>query len=222
MKVLAVIGSPNGMKGSTGRLLEAVLQGARRRGAETQVCSLADLKVHPCRACGSCHRTGKCLIEDDLGVIEAAAREAEGVVLASPNYMFNVSAQMKAFLDRCCGPLHCQAWEDKYGAAVVTSGGSGAEEVEAYLLRFLRTMGCRTVGSISAQGRQLQADAAARFVQAASHLGEDLVASIRSKRKFPEQAAERQAFVERMRQLVTMQKDVWPYEYEYWKSQGRL
>jgi multimeric flavodoxin WrbA len=222
MKVLAVIGSPNGMKGSTGRLLDAVLQGARRNGAEAEVCSLADLKVHPCGACGSCHRTGKCPIEDDLGVIENAAREAEGVVLASPNYMFNVSAQMKAFLDRCCGPLHCQAWEGKYGAAVVTSGGGGAEEVEAYLLRFLRAMGCRTVGSVSAQGRQLQGDSAEQFMQAASRLGANLVGSIRSMREFPEQRTERQAFVERMRQLVAMQKDVWPYEYEYWKSHGRL
>jgi multimeric flavodoxin WrbA len=143
-------------------------------------------------------------------------------VLASPNYMFNVTAQMKAFLDRCCGPLHCQAWEGKCGAAVVTSGGGGAEEVEAYRLRFLRAMGCRTVGSVSAQARQLEGDAAGQCTQAAGRLGANLVESIRSKRAFPEQAAERQAFVNRMKQLVTMQKDIWPYEYEYWKSHGRL
>jgi multimeric flavodoxin WrbA len=222
MKILAVIGSPNGMKGSTGRLLSAVLQGARSTGAEIETCSLADLKVHPCGACGSCHRTGKCPIPDDLQSIEAAALGAEGIVLASPNYIFSVTAQMKAFLDRSCGPLHCQAWEGKYGAAVVTSGGGGGEEVEAYLLRFLRAMGCRTVGSIGALGRQLQGDSADQVTRAAAALGANLVASIRSARKFPEQSAERQAFVERMRQLVTMQKDIWPYEYEYWKSHGRL
>jgi len=38
----------------------------------------------------------------------------------------------------------------------------------------------------------------------------------------PGQADERRAFAERMRHLVTSMKDVWPYEYEFWRSHGRL
>ncbi|MCD6365646.1 MAG: flavodoxin family protein [Planctomycetes bacterium] len=59
--------------------------------------------------------------------------DRRSTVLGSPNYIFNVSAQMKALLDRCCGPLHRNAWDGKYGVAVVTSGGGGQEQVDRYL-----------------------------------------------------------------------------------------
>jgi len=223
MNVLAIIGSPNGMKGNTGRLLSAVLEGAQAGGAQVDVCSLAELDVEPCDGCSACHRTGRCAIVDDLDAVADPAAQADAIVLASPNYIFNVSAQTKAFLDRCCGPLHCQAWHGKYGAAVVTSGGGGGEEVAAYLLRFLRAMGCATVGSIVAEGRHLAGGpGTAQVMQQAQDLGARLAESVRSRAVFPEQAAERAAFMVRMRGLVTMQKDVWPFEYEYWKSHGRL
>jgi len=223
MHVLAVIGSPNGMNGNTGLLLNAFLEGVRQAGAEPNVCSLAELQVQPCRACGSCHRKGLCPIEDAFGAIAGSAAAAEAIVLASPNYMFNVSAQMKAFLDRCCGPLHCRAWDGKYGAAVVSSGGGGAEEVQACLLRFLRAMGCWTVGSVGAESRQLSdGRAAATVMQAAHEAGRPLVEAVRGRSTFQDQIEERRAFADRMRHLVMAMKDVWPYEYEYWHSHGRL
>ena len=51
MKILAIIASPRGMKGNTGRLLEEVLHGARECGAETEILSLSSLNVHPCVGC---------------------------------------------------------------------------------------------------------------------------------------------------------------------------
>ena len=223
MKVVAVIGSPRGMGGNTGRLLQAALEGARQAGAAAQAFPLSELQVQPCTGCGACHRTGICPTEDDFQGIADAAAGADGIVLASPNYTFNVSAQVKAFLDRCCGSLHCQTWDGKHGAAVVTSGGSGGEEVQAYLLRFLRGMGCWTVGSVGAESRQLaDATAAAEVLQDARGLGGRLAEAARIKLTVPGQADERRAFAERMRHLVTSMKDVWPYEYEYWRARGRL
>jgi hypothetical protein len=106
---------------------------------------------------------------------------------------------------------------------VVTSGGSGGEEVEAYLLRFLRAMGCWTVGSVGAEGRQLaDATAAAKVLQDARGLGGRLAEAARIKLTVPAQAEERRASAERMRHLVTAMKDAWPYEYEYWRARGRL
>ena len=34
-----------------------------------------------------------------------------GSPLGSPNYIFQVSAQMKAFMDRCCQAIHCLSFE---------------------------------------------------------------------------------------------------------------
>jgi len=223
MKIAAVLGSPHGMKGNTGQVLDGLLRGAKARGAEVTLFSLSDLAVRPCRACDTCHRTGTCPVRDDFNSIRKALLDADGVVLASPNYIFSVSAQMKALMDRCCGPLHLQALEGKHAAAVVTSGGSGSEEVEAYLLRFLRSMGCWTVGSVGAEGWKLANPAtSSQVLEAAERLGGRLAEAIGQKETFAGQEAERGAFHERMKALMPMRKAEWPFEYEYWRSLGRL
>jgi multimeric flavodoxin WrbA len=223
VNIVAIIGSPQGMKGSTGKLLEAVLDAAKKAGADVKTFSLAELHVKPCVACGACHKTGECPIQDDFKPIRDALLSADGIVLASPNYMFSVTAQMKALMDRCCGPMHCQALEGRHGAAVVTSGGAGSREVEKYLLRFLRAVGCWTVGSIGAEARTLiSEDTRPAVLRKASALGKRLVKAIRTRRTFSRQEKERRASFERMKALVTLRKDEWPYELNYWKSRGRL
>ena len=219
MKIVAIIGSPHGMNGNTGTLLEGMLQSMRKAGADVDTYALSSLNVQPCRGCDCCHIHGTCAIDDDYSTLRSALAAADGLVLASPNYIFSVSAQMKAMLDRCCGLLHQQAISGKYAAAVVTSGGPGSEQVEDYLLRFLRSLGYTTVGSTSALGWQLRADATkAGPMSAAAELGTRLVEAIREQTVFPEQAEERQAFLARMQELVRSMKDHWRYEYEYWAA----
>jgi len=223
MKVVAIIGSPHGMKGNTGKLLGAALSAARSAGATVETFSLADREVGPCRGCGVCHKMGECAATDDFQAVRDAMLKADAVILASPNYMSSVSAQMKALMDRCCGPLHCQAMRDKYGAAVVTSGGGGEAEVAQYLLRFLRAMGCWTEGSVTAQAAQLSdSEHKAACLEAASRLGVDLVEDMRERPALLDQEPERTAFAQRMKQLVTARKDEWPFEYAYWQKTGRL
>jgi len=223
MKIVAVLGSPHGTEGSTGRLLAGVMESARSAGAEVTAHVLAGMKVQPCRGCAACHKTGECVMRDDFKQIKDSLLAADGVVLASPNYIFSVTAQMKAMMDRCSCPLHCQAMEGKYGASVVTSGGSGGEEVEGYLLRFLRALGCRTVGGVTAEARQLEEESSRglKYGEAAM-LGARLVEAIRTRAAFPDQDNEHAAFFQRMRELVSFRKDEWPYEFNYWKSHGRI
>lgn len=223
MKLVAILGSPHGMKGSTGQVLDGLLCAAKERGADTTLFSLADLTVGPCRACDTCHKVGTCPIRDDFNTIRNAMLGADGIVLASPNYIFSVSAQMKCLLDRCCGPLHLQAMEGKYGAAVVTSGGAESHEVETYVLRFLRALGCWTVGSVGAEGWRVANPATRGEVLArAAGLGTRLYETIERKETFPGQAAERRAFHDRMKALVTLRKEEWVFEHERWSSLGRL
>ena len=223
MKLVAVIGSPRGMKGNTGQALSALIEAAEAAGAGVTTFSLAKLKVGPCTACAACHETGACVLKDDFETIETALLEADGIVLASPNYIFSVSAQMKALLDRCSCPIHCQRMEGKYGAAVVTSGGGESKEVETYILRFLRALGCWTVGSVGIEAWRL-ADEPSRSeaLEGAAALGHELVAAIRERRTYGDQTELRRPLFERMKTLVTAMKDAWTFEYEYWKSRGRL
>jgi multimeric flavodoxin WrbA len=222
MKIAAIIGSPHGMEGNTGQLLHALLDAATEHGANVTTISLGQHDVAPCRACDTCHKTGDCAIRDDFDTIKRAMLDADGIVLASPNYISNVTAQMKALLDRCCGPLHLQACVGKYGAAVVSSGGEGSKEIEDYLLRCLRALGCRTVGSVGTEARKLADDAARTHVlQEAALLGTHLADAIQNRKAFPEQDAERGAFSELMRQLVESRKDEWTFEYEAWRCVTR-
>jgi len=223
MKILAIMGSPLGMKGNTGHLLNGVIGACADAGADVKTIELCRLNVGPCRGCGACHVTGDCPIKDDYAKVKQAMVEADGIIFASPNYINCVTAQMKALFDRCSSLLHCQAFEGKYGIAVVTSGGPGSKEVENYILRFLRSLGCWTVGSIGAEARRVADEKArAEILDTAAGLGRRFTQSIGKKKTYPRQADARRAFFERMKMLVTMNKDNWPYEYRYWKSMGRL
>jgi len=223
MNIVALLGSPHGMKGTTGALLAGATSSAEAAGAGVKTLLLSEMTVKPCRGCDACHRTGECSIKDDFKSLRTAMLAADGVILASPNYITSVSAQMKAVFDRCCGPLHCQAMQGKYGAAVVTSGGAESGVVEKYMIEFLRIMGCSTVGSVGAEAWQIVDEKArAPKLKAAAALGTRLVEAIRDKKRYPRQVAVQRAFYERMKTLVTMRKDDWAYEYEYWKSLNRL
>jgi len=221
-RIVEVRGSPHGIKGNTGVLSSQVLLAAEQAGAAVTRLSLSDYEIKPCRACDTCHKTGRCAQQDDFETVRRALQNADGIVPASPNYISNVSAQMKALLDRCCGPLRRNAWDGKYGLVVVTSGGGGEEQVERYLLRFLRAMGCWTVGSVGAEALRLADDGAREDgFQAARELGRRLVQSIRNREVFPDQQPEREAFRNRMRRLVEGNKGEWTFEYEYWQRRDK-
>jgi multimeric flavodoxin WrbA len=219
MKIVSVIGSPHGMKGTTGPIVNDVMEVAKDAGARTEIISLADNSVQPCRGCQTCSKTGQCVIDDDFGNIKKALLEADGIILASPNYMHNVSGQMKAFLDRCFGLCHCQMLKGKYGAVVVSSGGPELEMVEKYLMHVLDIFGCWRVGTICAVELQLMdEDERVKIKQEAYNLGDRMVKAISNKEIFPEQEQALQMFFEGMAMVVEMKKEEWPFEYDYWKS----
>jgi multimeric flavodoxin WrbA len=219
MKIVAVNGSPRGMKGSTGRLLEEVVAGAAEAGAEVEIINLKQTPLQPCVACDACHKVGVCPIKDDYEGIREKIEASDAIIYASPNYIFSVTAQMKAFLDRCNGLAHRTALEGKYAVVVETSGGGGDEQVLDYLEHVVIAGGAQSVGKIGSPcaGFREFPDQEALF-QKARNLGKELCASVREKRAFPEQDAERLEFQSRMRYLVSIMGEYWPYEREYWAS----
>ena len=187
MKIIGIVASPRGAKGNTARLLQMVLEGAESQGAEVEVVYLLGRTVLPCKGCDTCHRKGKCPQKDDFESIKAKILASDGLVLASPNYIFSVSAQMKAFMDRCCGAIHCMAFEGKYGASVVTSGGGDEKPIADYLNHFLITTGIRPVGSVWAtMGAITEEVLPADIISEALGLGKKLVQSWQTKVTSPE------------------------------------
>ncbi len=219
MKIVAVVGSPRGAKGATGTLAGIVLQGAESLGAAAEIVTIKGQEVKPCKACDTCHKKGSCPQKDSFRTIRESVDAADGLILASPNYISHVSAQLKAFFDRCCGVVHCQGFEGKYGAAVVTSGGGDEEPIASYMNHFLAVTGAVPVGSVWATMGQIQGyDFPAEIREKAFALGERLVRAWSAKEITPEYREITLQFRERMRSLILWRKQEWPYEYDYWKT----
>ena len=223
MKIISLVGSPHGLKGNTARLLSHVLEGAKVEGAKTETIVLAGTNVLPCLACDTCHRKGKCPQKDEFESIKAKIFESDGIVLGSPNYIYSVSAQLKAFMDRCCGVVHCMGFEGKYGASVVTSGGGDEEPIARFMNHFLITTGVTPVGSVWAtMGTMVGKGFPEELRSQARELGRKLVRAWKEKAVSPETEEVRKSFQERMRRLMLYRKEDWPYEYEFWKKQRGL
>ncbi len=101
MFVLGLQGSPR-KKGNTQFLLSAFMDEMAAQGAETRVINVCEKNITPCIGCGTCERKGFCVIEDDdmTAEIYGLLRRADVVVLATPIYFYNATAQMKLLIDR--------------------------------------------------------------------------------------------------------------------------
>lgn len=109
LRVLGVLGSPC-PHGNTAQLLDAVLEGARVRGADVKRIDLAKMKVNACLECRECDAGSGCVQKtDDMAGIYRAIREVDAIVLASPIFFMGVTSQAKAMIDRC----QC-FWVEKY------------------------------------------------------------------------------------------------------------
>lgn len=99
MQILAIVGSPR-PKGNTSCLVDLALEEATQLGAQTEKLILSKYQVNPCLGHEKCGTFDSCLRKDDTGWILDKMCRADGVILATPVYYYNVSAQMKAFIDR--------------------------------------------------------------------------------------------------------------------------
>ena len=100
MLVLGLHGSPR-RKGNTHFLLTTFLEEAARLGARTHMVEVVRMNIVPCKELVVCEKKGYCPIDDDMNTIFSRLREAEVIVAASPVFFYNVTAQLKALIDRC-------------------------------------------------------------------------------------------------------------------------
>lgn len=99
-KILVLNGSPR-ENGNTAALVKQLTIGAEEAGAEVESVRLHDLDIHPCDACDICQETGNgCVISDDMQELYPKLRTADVIVIASPVYWFNLTAQTKICIDR--------------------------------------------------------------------------------------------------------------------------
>jgi len=100
IKILGVVGSKR-KNGNTSFLVQRAVEAAKEEGIETEVIFLGDYSIADCTGCEGCKDEFKCVIDDGMQKIYPRLLEADAIVLGSPTYFYNVSADVKAFIDRC-------------------------------------------------------------------------------------------------------------------------
>ncbi len=151
MKVLAINGSAR-RDGNTAILIEAVFSELRREGIETEMIQLGGKPLRGCMACMGCYRNknGRCVVEDDLfNECLVKMKAADGIILGSPIYVADVSAEMKALIDRAClvSRANGSFLRRKVGAAVAAVRRGGAIHGLDTMHHFFGITEMTTVGS---------------------------------------------------------------------------
>ena len=155
MRVIYVSGSPRS-KSNTDWLLNRMLAAT---GGE--FLKLSDYDIQPCRSCWACRQTQACAIDDDMtSTMIPKLLEARAVVVGSPVYFNNVTAQLKAFIDRTWsvrGQLR-----NRIGGAVVVGRRYGAEgaitALNAFFLKHEMLVANRGVSAIAFRSGEASQD----------------------------------------------------------------
>ncbi|MCF8070391.1 MAG: flavodoxin family protein [Desulfobacterales bacterium] len=102
INILSLFGSPR-KKGNSTLLAKHIILGAKSQGASVESIYLNGLNLKPCQGCYTCKKKDSkgCAVDDDMQDIYPKVIEADALIIASPVYWFNMSAQIKIFLDRC-------------------------------------------------------------------------------------------------------------------------
>jgi multimeric flavodoxin WrbA/protein-tyrosine-phosphatase len=101
MLVLGLQGSPR-KKGNTNYLLTEFMKAAEKSGARTHIIDVCRKNIIPCKEYVVCEKKGFCPIDDDVkDEVYPLLRQADVVVIATPIFFYNMTAQLKAVIDRC-------------------------------------------------------------------------------------------------------------------------
>ena len=223
MKIIGLNGSPRRSNSRTGQLVEKILDGAADSGAQIEYFDITKLKIRPCIACDKCHKTGYCSQKDDFNAIFEKIMVTDGLILGSPVYIYQVTAQLKNWIDRLGNTIHCLRFLGKYGAVVATAGGSGEKETADYMEKVLQYAGMQSVGRLACR---IEVDGllddSSPLLNEAVALGHSLVEAIREKKIFSDQIKEHEQRKEYFRYIMLKRREKWNWEYDYWKEKGWL
>lgn len=133
MRALAINGSPR-KGGNTELLLKAVLAPLDEAGWETELVRVGGKPVRGCIACGKCfeNQDNRCSVNTDMfNEVMDKMVAADALILGSPTYFTDVTAELKAVLDRSGFVSFANGglFRGKIGAAVVAVRRGGGTHV---------------------------------------------------------------------------------------------
>lgn len=229
MRILTLVGS-NRKHGNTIRIVQLIEARMRAMAAQSgtplefETLALGELDLQPCRGCRGCFDRGeeRCpLRNDDIPLIRARMDAADGLLLASPVYMDDVSGLTKTWIDRLSYVSHRPAFGGKCAYPIATVGGSSTRHTLRTMNAALLTWGYHLVGQAGFKMGALAApDEMPRYEGQAAQVAEALFRAI------SQQHALRPSFISLL--AFKVQQSVWQREppgsldHTYWLDRGWL
>lgn len=151
MKVAVIMGSPRKKDSySICREIEEKMK-KHNTNIEFEYIHLNEMKIEDCKGCGICFQKSEefCPCKaDELKVIKEKLLEADGIIMASPVYAYQVTGKMKQFIDRMSYLFHRQELCGKPALIVITTDGGGSRSVYKYLKMTLSGWAMDIIGNI--------------------------------------------------------------------------
>ena len=135
-RVTVFMGTPR--KGATYRAVqefEERLKSLAKEEIDFEYVFLSDYNLKNCMGCKLCFDKGEefCPLKDDRDVLLEKMSHSDGVIFATPNYAFQVTALMKNFLDRLSFILHRPRFFGKVFTVIIAQGIFGGASIVKYL-----------------------------------------------------------------------------------------
>jgi multimeric flavodoxin WrbA len=99
INVLAIIGSKR-KNGNTSILIDKIYENISSKSINLNKLFIKDYTFEGCLGCNSCHDSTTCIMNDDMQKIYKMMDDTDVLILASPTYYYNVTADMKKLIDR--------------------------------------------------------------------------------------------------------------------------
>lgn len=129
MKVLGINGSAR-KDGNTAIIIKKIFSKLEQAGIETELIQLADSSIIGCQACYACYKNKdqRCIHDDIANECIEKMSLADGIILGSPVYFADITAGMKALMERAgfVSKANDNLFKHKAGVAVTAVRRGGA------------------------------------------------------------------------------------------------
>ncbi len=227
MRILALVGSyrKNGNTAQVVSLIEAHLRTlAARSGTvlDIQTLFLGHKEIRMCQGCRVCFDEGeeKCPLQDSLKAIKAGMKEADGLIVASPVYVNDVSGTTKNWMDRLAYICHRPEFAGKCAYLVATVGNGPAAHGLRTLNMALRSWGFYIVGQAGFKAGALmhRGEVESRYLNKTARIAQELFDAVHERRFAKPSFLSLMTFSIQQRYWQRATED--SIDLEYWRTCG--